>query len=274
MEDTSFDITFVHRVMRHFESYGRDLPWRKGINSYHVLVSEMMLQQTGVERVIPKYQEFTKKFPTLSSLAKASLPKVLLAWQGLGYNRRAKFLHDTSRDILSRHKGHIPRDLTSLEKLPGIGHYTARAIAIFAFNRSEVCIETNIRTVFLYHYFPFSKKVPDSHILSHISRLLLVTTHLKISPREWYNALMDYGAHLKESGVRVNKKSSGYRSQKRFEGSHRQVRGAVLRELLKHPRKRETLPYTPEDIARALSSLEREGIITHSRVALQARRSR
>lgn len=195
-----------------------------------------MLQQTQVARVLLKYKQFLKVFPTFKSLAEAPLSKVLGEWQGLGYNRRAKFLQQTAKIITEQYKGKFPKDILEIEKLPGIGPYTARAISTFAFNNLEVFIETNIRTVFTHHYFSekisrlnLDTKIADTEIMPLIERDLKKS---KMEPRDFYAALMDYGSHLKTSGVRINSKSKHYTKQSKFEGSTRQKRAAKLRQLL------------------------------------------
>lgn len=227
------------------------LPWRppslklrRGeVDVYKVLVSELMLQQTQVVRVIPKYKAFLKRFPTFSVLANASLSDVLKEWQGLGYNRRAKFLHQAAKVIVARSDLARSQFTTEfLESLPGIGSYTARAISVFAYNRPEIFIETNIRTVFLHHYFgrgrtsphnlggsASQEKIGDKEILVLIEKDFKKS---KMEPRDFYAALMDYGSHLKRSGVRINNKSKHYVKQSKFEGSTRQKRAALLRDAL------------------------------------------
>jgi A/G-specific adenine glycosylase len=206
------------------------LPWRKTKDPYKILVSELMLQQTQVSRVVPKYESFLKKFPDFKTLAKAPLIDVLKEWQGLGYNRRAKFLHQTAKILTGEYKGKFPKEVSEIEKLPGIGHYTARAVSTFAFNTSEVFIETNIRTVFTHFYFPTKKIVSDKEILLLVERDLQKS---KMEPRDFYAALMDYGSHLKANGVRINNKSKHYAKQSKFEGSARQKRAALLRDALR-----------------------------------------
>jgi len=209
------------------------LPWRKTHNPYHVLVSEIMLQQTQVERVTDFYRRFLQQFPTVSALADAPRSEVLRAWQGLGYNRRAKFLHEAAQVIVKKHKGKMPRKVYEMEQLPGVGPYTARAVAAFAYNEPEVFIETNIRTVFLHHCFARAKKpISDKKILPLIAYALAQSA---LSPRDFYAALMDYGTELKRHGVRLNTKSAHYVRQSKFEGSRRQVRGGIIRALLKGP---------------------------------------
>ena len=214
------------------------LPWRKTQDPYKILVSEIMLQQTQVDRVLPKYKAFIHEFPTLKKLAEANFKDVLLLWSGLGYNRRAKFLHEAVKVVLKDHQGRLPRDVAVLVRLPGIGPYTARAIAAFAYNQPVVFIETNIRTV-LFYYFSFLQKTKKpSHPISDAELLPFVAEALKKSnmePRDFYAALMDYGSYLKQSGVRLNKQSTHYTKQTTFKGSTRQLRGAILRELLVSP---------------------------------------
>lgn len=221
--------TLINAVRSHYAAQGRaHLPWRKTRNPYRILVSEVMLQQTQVDRVIPKYALFLKTFPTVESLAKAPLLKVLSVWSGLGYNRRAKMLHEAAKAI-QRQGGVFPQTVEDLEDLPGIGPYTARAVSIFAFNTPQVCIETNIRTVFTHFYFPKKKIVSDKEILPRIEHDL---AHSGMEPREFYAALMDYGSYLKKQGVRINNKNAQYTKQSKFEGSARQKRAAKLRALL------------------------------------------
>ena len=146
---------FKDTVWKYYREHGRsDLPWRKTTDPYRILVSEVMLQQTQVERVIPYYTRFLKKFPTVRALAKAPLSQVLIAWQGLGYNRRAKMLHEAAKEVVRGHGGLFPRTALELEKLPGVGPYTAHAVAAFAYNEDGICIETNIRTAVTHHFFP------------------------------------------------------------------------------------------------------------------------
>lgn len=215
---------FRRAVWAHYKKHGRHaLPWRKTRNPYRILVSEIMLQQTQVDRVISFYKAFLKQFPTPKTLAEAPLSDVLVAWQGLGYNRRAKMLHSAAKEIA---KNGMPKTATALEQLPGVGPYTAAAVAAFAYNEDGVVIETNIRTAVMHHFFPRRKKVSDVEI-----RVLLEHVLPKGEAREWYSALMDYGAHLKASGVQVNQKSKHYTKQKAFSGSNREARGAILRAL-------------------------------------------
>lgn len=216
-------------VWEHYAKHGRHtLPWRKTKNPYRILVSEIMLQQTQVMRVVPKYKTFLRKFPTLQSLAKSQLRDVLVEWQGLGYNRRAKFLHEAAKDVVKQYGGTIPKTFEEFCTLPGVGPYTAGAVCVFAYNIPVPILETNIRTVLFHLAHKDKKEVSDTELLK-LSEACLD----KKKPREWYWAIMDYGAYLKGSGVRVNAKSKHYTKQKKFKGSDREVRGAILRELSK-----------------------------------------
>ncbi len=247
------------------------LPWRQTRDPYRILVSEMMLQQTQVDRVIPKYTRFIKTFSTVELLARAPLSQVLLLWSGLGYNRRAKFLHQAAKMLVLEHKGVFPKTVAELEKLPGVGPYTARAVAAFAYNRPVVCIETNIRTVFT--HFCFSKKsrrdldtkISDKELLPLVEQSLPLAKEAGLSPCEWYAALMDYGAFLKKSGVRINSRSRHYAKQSKFDGSARQLRGAILRALLASPATTSHLQKITNrpksDIDRTLATLVKEGMI-------------
>ncbi len=144
---------FQKAILRWYKMNRRDMPWRETKNPYKILVSEIMLQQTQVSRVLQKYQEFLSAFPTITALARAKKPEVLRVWSGLGYWRRALCLQENAKKILREHKGIFPKDPEALDALPGIGHYTARALACFAFNNDDAFLDTNIRKVFLHFFF-------------------------------------------------------------------------------------------------------------------------
>ena len=243
----------VTELKKFYKTNKRDLPWRHTHDPYKILVSEVMLQQTQVERVIPKYKAFLKEFPTVSSLARAPLSSVLRQWQGLGYNRRGKFLHEAAKVIMK--DGWVG-------KLPGVGPYTRVAVEAFAHNKAGVFIETNIRTVFTHFYFPNKSGVEDAALLPLIERDFKKS---KMEPRDFYAALMDYGSYLKRSGVKVNTQSKHYTKQKKFEGSERQLRGALLRELLRKPQTEAILkkkfPQAKEKVPRLLARLVVEGLL-------------
>lgn len=217
---------FQNIVWDFYRHNNRALPWRKTKNSYKILVSEIMLQQTQVSRVEQKYAQFIAEFPTIETLAKAPLSKVLQVWQGMGYNRRALALKRLSEAVLSDFKGKLPRDRKALESLPGIGKYTAGAVRAFAFNEPEIFIETNIRRVFIHHFFEDREGIHDTEIMPIVAQALD-----KENPREWYWALMDYGSALAKEVENPNQRSRHYVKQKPFKGSHREVRGKILKFL-------------------------------------------
>ena len=217
--------SFRTRVWGHYREHGRKLPWRATTDPYRIFVSEVMLQQTQVSRVREKYDSFIRKFPSFRALGSAPLSDVLRAWQGLGYNRRALNLHRASQVIELEHGGELP--CATLEQLPGIGPYTAAAIRAFAFNMPVVFIETNIRTVYIHHFFGSKDKIPDDELLPLVGQTLD-----RSDPRGWYNALMDYGVWLKQQHGNLSRQSSHYNKQSRFSGSDRQLRGAIVRQLL------------------------------------------
>jgi len=227
----------------------RELPWRHTHDPYKILVSEIMLQQTQVDRVVPFYTRFIRQFPTPTKLAKAPLSKVLKAWQGLGYNRRAVYLQQTAKilssaKLLSKRSSDLPsraalfgaasrarpfsREVFA-SRLPGVGPYTQAAVEAFAYNKPTIFIETNIRTVFFYHCFPHKNQVSDKDILPLVEQALKKS---KMEPREFYARLMDYGTLLKKQGVKLNSRSKHYSKQSKFEGSYRQTRGLILKALL------------------------------------------
>lgn len=219
-------------VLTHYRESGRHaLPWRKTEDPYKILVSEIMLQQTQVDRVVPYFTRWIKTFPTIRALAKALLADVLKEWSGLGYNRRAKLLRECAKEIVEKHGGKIPKDFAALVLLPAIGPYTAGAICAFAFDEKEIFIETNIRAALIHHFFPKSKKVDDKKLIPILKDCL---HHIK-SAREWYSALMDYGSHIKNTNPNPSRRSKHHTRQSRFEGSLRQMRGVILRRILKGP---------------------------------------
>jgi A/G-specific adenine glycosylase len=192
------------------------------------MVSELMLQQTQVARVIPKYLAFLQQFPDAHTLARSPLGDVLRAWQGLGYNRRAKFLWQTAQ-IVDNLK-HFPDTLAGLVKLPGVGANTAGAILAYAHNYPAQFVETNIRTVYIHHFFKAVGSGPGGVLDREIIGLLRQTLDRE-HPREFYWALMDYGSHLKATYGNPNKVSKQYAKQSAFQGSRRQIRGQVIRAL-------------------------------------------
>jgi A/G-specific adenine glycosylase len=256
---------FYEKLWEYYDAHGRhDLPWRQpehdgAFDPYKIMVSEIMLQQTQVSRVVPKYHSFLQKFPKTTDLAAAKLGDVLRQWQGLGYNRRAKFLWQAAQKIISEHGGNFPETVEELVKLPGIGKNTAGAIAAYAYNKPAIFIETNIRTVYIHHFFAGKKGVDDKEIIS----LLHKTIDTK-NPRTFYWALMDYGTYLKQTQGNLSKLSNGYVKQSKFHGSNRQIRGAVIRQLSRSSGTYDSLQNAIQDerLDTVLAELVAEGLIT------------
>lgn len=255
---------FREKVWEYFDHAGRhDLPWRQpepdgSFDPYKILVSEIMLQQTQAGRVIPKYNEFLRRFPDVSVLAAAQQGDVLRAWNGLGYNRRAKFLHRAATMIHDEFNGTVPRSVEQLARLPGVGRNTAGAIAAYAYNFPVVFIETNIRTVFIHEFFADAETVPDAELIPLVEGALD-----REHSREWYWALMDYGTHLKQAVGNLSRRSKHYVKQSAFEGSVRQLRGRVLRVLHDAELTSQELADRIDDerLEAVLESLATEGLI-------------
>ncbi|MDP2641428.1 MAG: A/G-specific adenine glycosylase [Candidatus Yanofskybacteria bacterium] len=252
--------SFQRHILAWHRKNRRDLPWRNTKDPYKILVSEIMLQQTQVSRVLPKYEEFLRAFPTPKALAKTADAKLLSVWKGLGYWRRARYLKETAFLLQEE----FPKIPAQLELLPGIGPYTARALACFAFQHQEAFLDTNIRRVYLHFFFANTTNVSDKEILTIAQKAVW-----KRNPREWHYALFDYGAiELKDKSI--NKRSRHYAKQSKFEGSFRSFRTKVVRFLLDQPnqtassmkiarmlRDAETL-YSPGNI---VQSLLKDGLI-------------
>jgi A/G-specific adenine glycosylase len=221
---------FRRHIYRFFHDQGRQLPWRATADPYHILVSEIMLQQTQVERVARKYAPFIAAFPDFLALARAPLGEIMARWQGLGYNRRALALKRIARRVVAEFQGRLPASVETLLTFPGIGPATAGALAAFAFNQPAVFIETNIRRVFLHCFFAGQTGIRDRQILP-----LVELTLDRQRPRSWYYALMDYGAMLKGAASNPNRRSAHYQRQAPFADSDRQIRGLILKTVLATP---------------------------------------
>ena len=221
---------FLEILWDYYARQGRgELPWRLpgaggAFDPYRIMVSEIMLQQTQVTRVIPKYHEFLGLFPNAHALATAELGDVLRAWQGLGYNRRAKFLWQAAQIVDNVNQ--FPTDKQGLVALPGVGTNTAGAILAYAYNQPALFVETNVRSVYIHHFCHDRADVHDKEVLE-----LLGQTLDREHPREFYWAVMDYGSYLKATVGNPGRASKHYAKQSAFHGSRRQIRGQVLRLL-------------------------------------------
>ncbi|MEI6387588.1 MAG: A/G-specific adenine glycosylase [Spirochaetota bacterium] len=258
---------FRKMVLAWYADNRRDFPWRETRDPWAILLSEIMLQQTQTQRVIPRYLAFLKAFPGPQALAAAPLPELLVLWSGLGYNRRALALKRAAEEISGRFGGTVPSGDEELQSLPGIGPYTSAAVMAFAFGQPVLLIETNIRAAFIHHFFPDGAKVPDREILPLVAEAL---DHS--DPRNWYYALMDYGSDLKKRLPNPNRRSAHYAKQSAFADSHRRVRGEVLRILaggnLPGWTLAERLPFARERVERAAAELVAEGFLERYGVEL------
>ena len=222
-------VSFKEFIWDFYHKNKRDFAWRNTDNPYYILVSEIMLQQTQTHRVINKYEEFIAAFPTVESLAAASLRDVLHVWQGLGYYRRARFLHQSAQKVVTEYAGMLPQDPKLLQTFPGIGPNTAGSVCAFAFNAPTLFIETNIRAVYIHSFFRDKTGVTDKELLP-----LIAATLDYDNPREWYYALMDYGVFLKLNTTNPSRKSVHHVKQSKFEGSDRQIRAKILKHIVKN----------------------------------------
>jgi A/G-specific adenine glycosylase len=252
---------FQSIVYANYEKAGRSFPWRDGVSPWGILVSEFMLQQTQTERVVPYWERWLKKWPAPADLAGADLEEALREWSGLGYNRRGRNLKECARIITEQFDGLVPRTPAELIVLPGIGVYTAGAVACFAYNYPAVFIETNIRAAVIHFFFQNREGVKDAELMP-----VLEASLDRKNPRRWHWALMDYGAALKKLTVNPGRKSAHYTRQTKFEGSFRQIRGALVKALVSQgPASAEDLirrtGEDPERLYRALEALEKESMV-------------
>lgn len=264
-------VEFRSGVLRHFSEEGRDFPWRRTRDPWLILTSEIMLQQTRIETVLAKWDSWISAYPTPAALSAAPLSEMLACWKGLGYNRRALALRNAAVRIVRDHGGSVPEGEEDLRSLPGVGPYTARAVRAFAFGLPGIVIETNIRAVFLFYFFPDRDRVADRDLEPYVDAVLD-----RDDPRTWYYALMDYGAALKKREPNPGRRSASYVRQSPFEGSRRQVRSAVLHTLsargplaqadLREAAAERVGPYARDPefdgrLARAIKELESEGFV-------------
>lgn len=249
--------SFQKKILTFYKKQGRDLPWRKTTDRYKIMVSEIMLQQTQVDRVIPKYEAWLEAFPDVEALAKAPLSKVLRLWSGLGYNSRAKRLQDAAKKVVEEYGRVIPDTPEELITLPGIGPYTARSILIFADNQDIATVDTNIRRIFI-HEFKLKETSSDKELFSLAEQVLP-----KGQSRDWHNALMDYGAtYLTSRKTKIKPKST----QSKFKGSKRFYRGKIIKYLTENgvvscKQAKELFPDCDHDLQEILESLKAEGLL-------------
>ncbi len=259
---------FRTTILTYYRTHVRDMPWRHHTTLYRIVVSEIMLQQTQVSRVVPKFESFMRKFPDFESLAHAPLRDVLTQWQGLGYNRRAVQLKKLAEMIVTNGdihgEGTLPRTKSALMELPGIGPNTAGSVMAFAYNIPQAFIETNIRSVFIHFFFKkMRRKIHDDEILKLVETSLLkissagkITGKKIVNSREWFYALMDYGSYLKSSCPNPSRKSKHHVRQSPFEGSHRQLRARILRSIIEKPRTAQEIEHVLTNIHGKIGQLK------------------
>lgn len=223
------DADFQNFVRARGRELYRPMPWREHLDAYWILISELMLQQTQVERMRPKFDAFIAQFPDVAALALADQAAVTKAWQGLGYNRRALYVARAAQMIMNEFGGKVPSAQEDLVRLPGVGPNTAGAVAAYAYNQPVLFVETNVRTVYFHHFFVGKADVTDAMILEKLAQTIDTA-----QPRAFYWSLMDYGSHLKKFGVRVNHQSKHYKKQSPLKGSLREMRGQILRHMATH----------------------------------------
>lgn len=261
---------FRKAVLGWYARNARPMPWRETTDPWAILVSEIMLQQTQTSRVEPRYKAWMERFPDAAALAAAPVDEILRLWSGLGYNRRALALATLAAQIVRQSDGRLPEDEAALRELPGVGRYTAAAVAAFAFGQPSVVVETNIRAVFIHHFYHEADRVPEKDI-----EALVAASVDKDDPRNWYYALMDYGVYIKKRFGNPSRRASVHATQTPFATSTRRLRGQILRSLAKEgPREvgslEVTLPFSRERVHAALGDLVAEGFVEYrgERVAL------
>lgn len=233
---TDADIArMVDRVLASRDELYRDFAWRNTSDPYQVLVSEVMLQQTQTQRVVRYFERWIEKFPTFDALASAAQVDVLESWQGLGYNRRCLALYRCAQMVSEKYHGVCPSDEALLIELPGVGSATAAGVRAFAFNEPSAYLETNVRAVVLHELWPEIEGVSDKEVLAAVQAAAREVEHRGVDARVWNYALLDYGAWLKKTMPNPSRRSKHHTKQSTFEGSRRQKRAALLREVLDNP---------------------------------------
>lgn len=245
---------FQSYIFSWWETHRRDLPWRHTHDPYKILLSEVMLQQTNVSRVIPTYKKFLKNFPNITALQKAATSDVLRLWKGMGYNRRALYLHKAAKIIVDQYHNQFPTSQQLLSKLPGVGTYTARAILVFAFGKNIAAVDTNIRQI-ITHFFFHDKQQKDKVIQNVADQLLPPGKSW-----EWHQALMDYGAiEMPKLKIKKIKKSGGIP----FKKTNRYYRGRIIDILRDGPVAERVL--LKDFSATTINGLMKDGLVSRSK---------
>lgn len=282
MSDTSKQR--IHRFQKNLRTWWRtnrrDLPWRKTHDPYRILVSEIMLQQTQVDRVIPKYRAFLRQFPTVHALAHAPRADIIRVWSGLGYNRRAVNLHRSAQIIETHYKGRTPLVVEELKKLPGVGEYTARAVAAFAVDACVAPVDTNIKRILIRHFGIGENKVVD------LAQSLVPAK----KAGDWSHMLMDFGALVCTSRnpqcgrLRLPHVAEAPppRPQKSFQNSNRFWRGRIVHILQAHRcsltqerlysqlQKLHRMPLSKKRMTKIVRALEKDGLLKKGRASFIA----
>ncbi len=252
---------FREIILNYYKIYGRSFSWRETSDPYHILLSELMLQQTQTERAAPKYAAFIERWPDFDALSEAPFSEILILWKGLGYNRRAMALKQIALIAVRQYGGTLPRIYDELLKLPMVGSATASAVLAFSYNQPALYLETNIRRVLLHFFYQNEEKVHDRELYK-----LLEAVQVREDPKSWYYALMDYGVLLKKMVKNPNRRSAHYTKQPAFENSNRQIRGQILtvfteKGLVSKKELYSFLNFPQENINKCLSALQKEGFV-------------
>lgn len=259
-------INFVQTVHERGLELYRAFAWREIDDPYAVLLSEIMLQQTQTARVERYFEDWMQRFPSIDALSAASTTDILSAWQGLGYNRRGLMLKKLADEVAETRAGALPETYEEMLKLPGVGPATAAGVMAFAHNMPSAYLETNVRTVVLHELMPEHDEVSDKIVTEIVKRASVCAGELGIDARAWNYALLDYGVWLKKNYPNPSRRSKHHTKQSKFEGSHRQKRAALLREILSQPGMNVSelearLPWSLDEFEEALNDLLKEGFV-------------
>ena len=260
-------IGFQEKIFTWWLKNKRDLPWRHTHDPYKIFISEVMLQQTQVLRVLAKYREFIERYPTVTDLSLASTADVLRAWKGMGYNRRALYLKRTAEAVVKKYNGIFPTDEASLRLLPGIGVYTAGAIRVFAYKSDVSMVDTNIRKIITHFFFKGTSQ--KEAVILFVARRLVPEG----KSWQWHQALMDYGALVMAKTTTSVRQRGEKKSIVPFKSSDRYFRGKILDDLRVKPEKMHALKkryssnfsLSDEKIASIFDKLKKDGLIEVTR---------